>query len=74
MRVSITSTLILVAMIQPAHAYIDPGTGLLGLHVIVGAVAGGLVTLKLYWRKVKGFFGGGRADTEDDATNKDAGA
>ena len=40
----------------PAHAYIDPGTGSLMLQAFIGAVAGGMVALHLYWSKVKRLF------------------
>lgn len=39
----------------PAHAYLDPGTGGMIIHLIVGAIAGGLVALKVYWGRFKGF-------------------
>jgi len=44
---------------RAAHvfAYIDPGTGSLVLQVLIGAVVGTLVTVKLYWQRVKMFFG-----------------
>jgi len=46
-------------------AYIDPGTGSLVLQVLVGAVVGTLVTVKLYWQRVKMFFA--RRKAPDDA-------
>jgi len=48
----------------PANAYIDPGTGSLILQSIIGAIAGGLVVLKLYWHRLKGYFAGSRQKTE----------
>ena len=39
-----------------AYAYIDPGTGTIILQAIVGAIAAGIVTIKLYWYKLKAFF------------------
>jgi hypothetical protein len=39
-------------------AYIDPGTGSFVVQALVAAVAGIAVTLRLYWSKIKGFFGG----------------
>ena len=35
-----------------AHAYLDPGTGSIILQGIIGALAAGVVTLKLYWHKL----------------------
>ena len=41
----------------PAYAYLDPGTGSIILQLLLGGVAGGIVIFKLYWSKVKSFFG-----------------
>ena len=48
----------LLFLIMPtnAHAYIDPGTGSFIIQVVIGVVAGALVTLKIFWSKVKNFF------------------
>ena len=35
------------------YAYLDPGTGSFILQAIVGVVLGALLTLKMYWRKVR---------------------
>jgi hypothetical protein len=41
-------------MLAPsAQAYLDPGTGVLIVQAAIGAVAGALVALKLYWSKIK---------------------
>ena len=37
-------------------AYLDPGTGSLILQVIVGGVAGAVVTVKLWWARVTSVF------------------
>ena len=41
---------------MPAYAYLDPGTGGMLLQLLVGAIAGSLVFLRLKWTQVKGFF------------------
>ena len=51
------------ALGQPAGgeltlAYIDPGTGSFLVQALIAAVAGVAVTLRMYWSKIKGFFGG----------------
>lgn len=33
--------------------YVDPGAGSLLLQLILGGIAGALVTLKLYWRRLR---------------------
>jgi hypothetical protein len=47
---------LLMATPWPAHAYLDPGTGSLILQGIIGTVAGALVALRLYWKRIKVFF------------------
>ena len=47
-------------------AYIDPGTGSFVIQALVAAAAGLAVTLKLYWSRIKGFFGGSTNAEEDD--------
>ena len=41
----------------PAYAYLDPGTGSMLVQLLLGGVAGVLVVGKLYWHRIKGFFG-----------------
>jgi len=45
--------------IFPAQAqalYIDPGTGSIVIQVLLGALIGGLVALKMYFARVKAWF------------------
>ena len=42
-----------IAPVAPAYAYIDPGTGSMIVQILVGGIVGGLVAIKLYWRKFK---------------------
>jgi hypothetical protein len=39
-----------------AHAYIDPSSGSMLLQIAIGGILAGLVTLKMYWRKVRSAF------------------
>jgi len=50
-------TVLLFSIATPAQAYLDPGTGSMVLQLILGGVAGAMVVLKLYWTRLKGFFG-----------------
>lgn len=45
-----------VVIVSPVHAYLDPGSGSIVVQVIVGAIAGSLVTIKMFWVKIKSFF------------------
>lgn len=42
---------------EPAHAYLDPGTGSMILQLILGGAAGVAVILKLFWNRLLTFFG-----------------
>ena len=39
--------------ISDAYAYLDPGTGSVIIQAVIGAIAGVLITLKIYWYKLK---------------------
>ena len=47
------AVLVGLALTQPAHAYLDPGTGSMILQALIGGVAGALVVGRLYWSKIK---------------------
>lgn len=36
--------------------YLDPGSGSFLLQLLIGALMGGLLAVKIYWRKIKAFF------------------
>ncbi len=42
----------------PTYAYIDPGTGSYILQVVIAALLGALVSLRIYWARIKAFFKG----------------
>jgi len=37
-------------------AYLDPGTGSFLIQLLIGALFGGLLAVKLFWHNVKNFF------------------
>ena len=39
--------------IQSAYAYIDPGTGSMVVQVLIGALVGFGIAIKVYWYKLK---------------------
>jgi hypothetical protein len=41
----------------PAYAYLDPGTGAMILQAVFGGVAGALVFGRIFWGRIKSFFG-----------------
>lgn len=40
----------------PARAYLDPGAGGMLVQLIAAGLAGLLMILKLYWKRITGFF------------------
>jgi len=54
---------------QPAHAYLDPGTGSMFLQLLLGGIAGALVTLRLYWAQIKLYFSS-RKSAKTETTEK----
>ncbi len=39
--------------IHDAFAYLDPGTGTIIIQILIGALVGVGITLKIYWYKLK---------------------
>jgi hypothetical protein len=69
----ITLTLLfLLLLTQPAHAYIDPVSGSMALQLLVAAVAGALVTLKIYWQKIRNLFGAGKPAKQEESEEESA--
>ncbi len=60
------SAVFLMEAPTPAHAYLDPGTGSMMLTILLGAIAGGLVMGRLYWKKIKNFISGTQEDSNND--------
>ena len=39
--------------VSEAYAYLDPGSGSVVIQMLIGALAGVGITLKIYWHKIK---------------------
>ena len=46
---------LLLTATDRACAYLDPGTGSLIIQLLLGAVAGALLGVKIFWKKIKSF-------------------
>jgi hypothetical protein len=57
----------LVLSSQPAHAYLDPGTGSMLLQLLLGGLAGAAVIGRTYWSRLKNLFGHTTASKDDQA-------
>ena len=60
---------LLIIEIDPAYAYLDPGTGSMLLQGLIAGVAAGLMVIKLYWYKIKTFLfrRGYKAESQSDS-------
>jgi hypothetical protein len=48
------------------QSYLDPGSGSMILQLILGAVLGLGVVVRLFWKNIKNFFTRGKAKFEED--------
>ncbi len=61
--------LFFILLSRPTHAYLDPGSGSFIIQMLIAAVLGGMVTVKVYFKKIKVFFKKlfkQKPDNEDD--------
>ena len=67
-----TITVILIVQIEPAFAYLDPGTGSIILQGLIGVVAASVTVITLYYQKFKDLFRRifHRSDRAKTSTNK----
>jgi hypothetical protein len=49
---------------REAYAYLDPGTGSYIIQILVAGLLGALFMLKVYWRRIVGFFSKGSSELE----------
>lgn len=53
MSTTVLAVALLLALgVVPAHAYVDPGTGSLIAQMLFGGLAGLVVVVKLFWRRI----------------------
>ena len=48
--------ILLVLQAKTVSAYLDPGTGSMLIQILIGGIATAGFAVKVYWKKVKGFF------------------
>lgn len=57
----------LALLATPAEAYLDFASGSMMLQLILGGVAGLAVAVKLYWHKLRSFFGRKKQEHDDSS-------
>ena len=65
-HILILTVLIGVLTAQPAHAYIDPGSGSALLAAAIGFFVAIGIAVKSFWYKITGLFGKGRSSSDDE--------
>jgi len=56
----------------PAYvAYLDAGTGSIIIQVVVGGLAGGLFAIKIFWGRIRRFFGGLFSKSDKDGNHEE---
>ena len=58
-----------IVLTEPAHAYLDPGTGSILLQGLIASFALGLATIKLWWYRIKSFFSRDKVEVEEPSLN-----
>ncbi|HUV73162.1 MAG TPA: hypothetical protein VMW79_02525 [Anaerolineae bacterium] len=66
---AVFALLLLIASAPAAHAYIDPGTGSYVIQLLIAALAGLAVAVKIYWNRIKGLFSRSSQETEDTGSD-----
>lgn len=56
-KVILLTLMLIVFGVQPAFAYIDPGSGSVIMSVIIGFFVATGVLVKTFWYKIKSFLG-----------------
>lgn len=69
--VGIAILIVVPLMASAAFAYLDAGTGSMMTQLLVGGVAGLIVLMKVYWRRLLGFFGLSSSASAPPAPNAD---
>jgi hypothetical protein len=56
---------LLVMSERQLFAYVDPGSGSMLLQLLLGGVAGVAVAVRMYWHRLRAFFGSRSSNTPD---------
>ena len=58
LMIGLLGVLLYLASPSPAYAYLDPGTSSYVLQMLVAALVGGAFVIRMFWDRIKIFFGG----------------
>jgi len=57
---------VLAPVARDTLAYLDPGSGSFLLQLLIAGALGFLFALRVYWKRIKGFFSGLFSSSEDE--------
>ena len=43
-------------LVEPAYAYLDPGTGSLIIQMLIAGLVSSIFAIKIYWKKITDYF------------------
>jgi hypothetical protein len=55
--ISFTSFFVIVCSMEPAHAYLDPGSGSMIIQAVLAVIAAAGVSIGIFRNRIKLFFG-----------------
>lgn len=55
--------------VQPANAYLDPGTGSYIIQVVIATFAGAIFALKVFWGNIKNYIASIFSKKSDEESN-----
>ena len=60
------SLIVLVLLVSPVFAYIDPGSGSAIMSAVIGVFVTIGIAIKTYWYKLKGLFTGSKSNDDNN--------
>lgn len=60
-----------ISFLARPSLYLDPGSGSLLIQLLLAALLGAGVILKISWRKIKALFGGNRTEKSEPSEEED---
>lgn len=62
---------VLADLFISSKEYLDPGSGSMLIQILIGAVLGAGVLIRVFWNKIKTFFGGKPQNDQSTAPDLD---
>ncbi len=69
LRVTALTAVLMLALIVPASAYIDPGSTTVIFQALIAGLAAAGMGIKIFWSRIIGFFAGSPKSSDRDDTD-----